>query len=331
NGAWSIFYSNSTDGGSTWATNLRVSTQDTPLSYDRPGDYFAIEAGLDNTVYVVWTDGRGADFDIYYARSPGFPTSTVTVTTDPAGLPVTVDGVTSKAPVATAWIVGSSHTVSVASPISLGATARYVWSNWSDGGAISHSIVVGTADATVTASFAKQYQSQVSLIPTGLGLIVLIDSMPYTATASFWWDDGSVHQVEAPTNQTVSTDVRYVWFSWSDGGSAVHSVTATAALVLTATFTEEEAMRVSTTPSGTGGSGWYPAGATVTATVSNQYHAQGPGERLAFQGWSGNATGTHLTSDPILMDGPKTAVAQYGTQFYLDVSSAYGTVLGADW
>src|SRR5437773_1748955 len=95
NGAWNIFYSNSTDGGSTWATNLRVSTQDTPLSYDRPGDYFAIEAGLDNTVYVVWTDGRGSDFDIYYARSPGFPTSTVTVTTDPVGLPVTVDGVTS--------------------------------------------------------------------------------------------------------------------------------------------------------------------------------------------------------------------------------------------
>jgi len=412
NGAWNIFYSNSTDGGATWATNLRVSSQDTPLSYDRPGDYFAIEAGLDNTIYVVWTDGRGADFDIYYARSPGFPTSTVTVTTDPAGLPVTVDGVTSKAPVATAWIVGSSHTVSVASPISLGATARLVWSNWSDGGAISHSIVVGTADATVTASFTKQYQTQVSLNPTGLGLIVLVDSMPYTATASFWWDDGSVHQVEAPTNQTVSTDVRYVWFSWSDGGSAVHSVTATAALVLTATFTEEEAMRVSTTPSGTtfavdnttyssattfwfsrdtyhvvsivtpqtgvpgtryqfqgwsdggaathvvhftgavslvanfsaeyylnvsslvsgaGGSGWYPAGATVTATVSNQYYAQGPGERLAFQGWSGNATGTLLTSDPILMDGPKTAVAQYATQFYLDVSSAYGEVAGAGW
>src|SRR5438309_7179090 len=108
NGAWNIFYSNSTDGGSTWATNLRVSTQDTPLSYDRPGDYFAIEAGLDNTVYVVWTDGRGSDFDIYYSKSPGFPTSTVSVTTDPAGLPVTVDGVTSKAPVATAWTAGSS-------------------------------------------------------------------------------------------------------------------------------------------------------------------------------------------------------------------------------
>src|SRR5439155_5261590 len=65
--------------------------------------------------------------------------------------------------------------------------------------------------------------------------------------------------------------------------------------------------------------------------VSNRYYAQGPGQRLAFQGWSGNATGTLLTSDPILMDGPKTAVAQYGTQFYLDVSSAYGTVSGADW
>src|SRR5437879_12952742 len=38
NGAWNIFYSNSTDGGATWATNLRVSSQDPPLSYDRPGE-----------------------------------------------------------------------------------------------------------------------------------------------------------------------------------------------------------------------------------------------------------------------------------------------------
>ncbi|TLZ67107.1 MAG: hypothetical protein E6K12_04785 [Methanobacteriota archaeon] len=411
-GNWNIFYSNSTDGGQTWSPNVRVSDQDTPGTFDRPGDYFAIEAGPDNKTYVVWTDGRGTNFDIYYARSPGFPTSTVTVTTNPAGLPVTVDGVTSTGPVATAWIVGSSHTVSVASPIPLGTTARYVWSNWSDGGTISHSIVVGVDDATITASFTKQYQSSVSLGPVGLGLSVLVDSVPYTATASFWWDDGSVHQVEAPTPQNLSTDVRYIWFSWSDGGSAAHSVSATAALVLTATFTEQEAMRVSTTPSGAtfavdgtsyssatafwfardsyhtisvatqqsstpgtryqfqqwsdggaaahvvhftaavsfeatfsaeyylnvtspvsgaGGSGWYPAGATVNAAVSNQYFAQNPGERLAFQGWSGDATGASLTSDPILMDGPKTAIAQYGTQFYLDVSSAYGSVSGAGW
>ena len=411
-GAWNIFYSNSTDGGNTWAANIRVSSEDTPLSYNRPGDYFAIEAGPDNKIYVVWTDGRGTDFDIYYARSPGFPTSAVTVTTNPGGLPVTVDGVTSTAPVATAWLVGSSHTVSVASTISLGPNARYVWSDWSDGGAISHSIVVGADDIIITASFTKQYQSRVSLDPTGFGLSVLVDSVPYTATASFWWDDGSVHQVEAPTPQTVSTDVRYIWFAWSDGGSAVHSVNATSALALTATFTEEEAMRVSTAPSGAsfavdgtmyssatafwfsrdsyhtvsvvspqtgipgtryqfqnwsdggaathvvhftgalsleatfsaeyylnvtslvsgaGGSGWYPAGATVSATVSNQYYAQGPGERFAFQRWSGDATGTNLTSDPILMDGPKMAVAEYGTQFYLDVSSAYGSVSGARW
>src|SRR5947208_2595382 len=214
-GSNNIFFDWSADGN-TWHADKRVN--DVLGSAPGQGSWqLAIPAmaidPVTGAIYIAWPDSRGSDFDIYYAKSPGFPTSTVTVTTDPVGLPVTVDGVTSKAPVATAWIVGSSHTVSVASPISLGATARYVWSNWSDGGAISHSIVVGTADATVTASFTKQYQSQVSLNPTGLGLIVLVDSMPYTATASFWWDDGSVHQVEAPTNQTVSTDVRYVWFS----------------------------------------------------------------------------------------------------------------------
>src|SRR3989449_7207226 len=86
-----IFYSNSTNGGATWATNVRVSSEDTPRSYDRPGDYFAIEVGFDDSINIVWTDGRGEDFDIFFARNPGFPTATITVTTSPVGLPVTVD------------------------------------------------------------------------------------------------------------------------------------------------------------------------------------------------------------------------------------------------
>src|SRR5207247_1480397 len=124
---------------------------------------------------------------------------------------------------------------------------------------------------------------------------------------------------------------RYQFQGWSDGGAATHVVHCTVAGSPVANFSAEYYLNVSSPVSGAAGSGWYSAGATVSATVSNQYYAQGPGERLAFQGWSGNATGTYLTSDPILMDGPKTAVAEYGTQFYLDVSSAYGTVSGAGW
>jgi hypothetical protein len=408
-GNWNIFYSNSTNGGATWATNLRVTSEETPYSYTRPGDYFAIEAGPDDAINVVWTDGRGQDFDIYFARSTGFPTATITVTTSPVGLPVTVDGVTGKSPVAKTWPIGSSHNLSTTSPIPLTPTSRYNWTSWSDGGAISHSITADN-DRTITASFTKQFQSSVAPDPEGLS--VMVDGVAYTAKASFWWNDGSSHSLQAPTPQSVSPDVRWVWSSWSDGGLATHTVTANAALVLNATFVQEQAMHVSTSPvaltfsvdnvpystahtfwfepgsyhtvsvstlqmvgsdtryqfqswsdggaathvfvfnaamsiqatfsteykltwtspvPGAAGAAWYPAGASAVATVTDQIYAVAPGQRLSFQGWSGDATGTGLTSDPIVMNGPKTAVASYGTQFYLAVESPYLTTTGSGW
>src|SRR2546430_16267008 len=74
------------------------------------------------------------------------------------------------------------------------------------------------------------------------------------------------------------------------------------------------------------GPGWYLSGSTAYATVTNPIQSVGPGERQAFHGWGGDATGAGATSDPILMGGPKTATAVFGTQDYLDVQSAYGKV-----
>ena len=408
-GNWNIFYSNSTNGGATWAANLRVSSEDTPGSYNRPGDYFAIEVGFDDSVNIVWTDGRGDDFDIFFARNPGFPTATITVTTSPVGLPVTVDGITMPSPVQETWLTGSAHDIGTTSPIPINATARHIWTGWSDGGAISH-LIVADVGQTITASFKKQYQG--SVMPDPAGLRVLVDGVVYTTPASFWWDDGSSHQVQAPSPQNVSADVRYMWSSWSDGGGATHLVTANTALTLVATFVEEDAMRISTSPvglafmadgttyssattfwltpgsyhtvavstlqsgtpgvryrftswsdggaashvvaftastsieanfsaeyylavnssvSGASGSGWYAAGATATASVADETFAVAPGERLAFRGWSGDAAGDGLTSAPIVMDGPKTAIAMYGTQYYLEVSSAHGISSGSGW
>src|SRR5438094_436020 len=409
NGNWNIFYSNSTDGGQTWNTNVRVSSEDTPGTLDRPGDYFALEAGPNDYIYVVWTDGRGPDYDIYYARNPGFPVATVTATTSPVGLPVTVDGVTTPSPVQFNWTIGSSHTLGVAATIPVGSGTRYAWDSWSDGGAITHTIVA-TADGTFTASFVKQFQATVGQDPAGLS--VLVDDVSYTSPASFWWNDSSTHSLDAPSPQYATPDVRSVFSSWSDGGAQAHTVTASAPLSATATFVQEQGFRVTTAPGnlsfkvdgtdysaattfwfapgtyhivsvetlqsgatgvryrfaswsdggaathvvhfvsamtiqatfapeyyltvtssvpGASGSGWFAAGSTATASVVNPIYSTGPGQRSVFRGWAGDATGTRLTSNPILMDRPKEAVADYGTQFYLDVGSAYATASGAGW
>src|SRR5438067_1708057 len=245
NGNWNIFYSNSTDGGQTWNTNVRVSSEDTPGTLDRPGDYFALEAGPNDYIYVVWTDGRGPDYDIYYARNPGFPVATVTATTSPVGLPVTVDGVTSPSPVQFNWTIGSSHTLGVAATIPVGSGTRYAWDSWSDGGAITHTIVA-TADGTFTASFGKQFQATVGQDPAGLS--VLVDDVSYTSPASFWWNDSSTHSLDAPSPQYATPDVRSVFSSWSDGGAQAHTVTASAPLSATATFVQEQGFRVTTAP-----------------------------------------------------------------------------------
>src|SRR5205823_6724252 len=80
----------------------------------------------------------------------------VTVQTSPAGLSFSVDGNTYTAAQTFSWQAGSSHTIATTSPQSGGTGIRYVWSNWSGGGAISHS-VAPTTNKTYTATFATQY------------------------------------------------------------------------------------------------------------------------------------------------------------------------------
>ena len=102
-------------------------------------------------------------------------------------------------------------------------------------------------------------------------------------------------------------------------------------MALTARFKTEFYLSVDPPDPLSTGQGWYLSGSMAYATVANPIQSVGPGERLAFQGWSGDATGTGTKSDPILMDGPKTAIALFGTEYYLDVQSAYGTVTGGGW
>jgi len=415
-GNHNIFYANSTNGGQTWSTNLKVTDEESSASLVRPGDYFAIEAGPQNQAYVLWTDGRtsdGSDYEIYFARNPGFPGATLTASTNPAGLKVQIDGATYTSPAQKVVVIGSTHSVSTPDPQVINPTSRYIWTSWSDGGARTHTVTLDT-DLSVVASFKKQFQAKFAISPIASpGPTILVDNQSYGAPATFWWDQGSAHWLEAPSPQLTAPDSRFVFVSWSDSGARAHGVTANAPVDATATFQPERTLLVATDPGGldftldgglpqTGpatfwlalgsthsiavdtlqsggagvqyrylewsdhgapshaitissgmavtarfktefyltvdsadplstGQGWYLSGSTAYATVTNPIQSVGPGERQAFHGWGGDATGAGTTSDPILMDGPKTATALFGTEYYLDVQSAYGTVTGTGW
>ncbi len=80
----------------------------------------------------------------------------VTVQTNPTGHTFSVDGTDYSSTQTFSWAPSSSHTIATTSPQNGAAGVRYVWTNWSAGGAISHT-VAPTTNKTYTANFNTQY------------------------------------------------------------------------------------------------------------------------------------------------------------------------------
>jgi hypothetical protein len=87
----------------------------------------------------------------------------------------------------------------------------------------------------------------------------------------------------------------------------------------------------SSTFGSTSNGNWYDAGTLVHATVASSTSPAGTGIQYAFVNWSGDVFGTSLTSSSIPLNGPKTAIANWKTQYYLTVSSPIVNVGGAGW
>jgi len=86
-------------------------------------------------------------------RLYGMAPTSVVVTTNPPGLPITVDGTGYTSPQSFAWTLGSQHEVSVQGGYLArdGDTARYAYARWNDGLARVHTVTVAPGDGRRTA------------------------------------------------------------------------------------------------------------------------------------------------------------------------------------
>ena len=360
------------------------------------------------------------------------PTVNIMVATSPSGLSIIVDNVTYTAPQGFNWIIGSTHSIGTTSPQSGAAGTRYVWTSWSDGGVITHNIIVPNTPATYTAYFKTQYQVTVTASPVGaVGGTFFVTytqcgttytNVMETTTWTEWVDSGTTVTVSNPqdpiygssgtrykfdhydpsasvsmTGPTTITlvyktqyeitvtaspagavggtfDVTYTqcgttytdvtetttWTEWVDSGTTVTvsnpedpiygssgtrymfdhydpsaSVSMTGPTTITLVYTTQYYLTVVSPYDTPGGEGWYNEDDTAYATLATGTVDITPGwVRAVFTGWTGDASGTGLTSDPITMDGPKTAVANWTIQFYLDVvtdPSHLPQIPGAEW
>jgi uncharacterized lipoprotein YddW (UPF0748 family) len=148
----------------------------------------------------------------------------VTVQTAPVGLNFSVDGITYAKAQSFEWTPWGTHTIA-ANGLQTGMPGtRYIFSNWSDNGAISHTLSASSSRATYTASFGSEYQLTTALSPVGNGLV-----SPVSGT---YYPSGAVVNLKAFPNKD------YTFVNWTgpvaDAAGSATTVTMTGPVSVTA-------------------------------------------------------------------------------------------------
>ena len=180
----------------------------------------------------------------------------------------------------------------------------------------------------------------VTVVPKRYYLKVKTDPEGVTAIpGENWYSEGTQVTLTAPDTVSVSTGVRYKFLYWDVDGTQVNGNPITVVMDANHTATAHYRLEYYLTvlsPFGTvGGEGWYPSGSTAYATLNTGIVDHGNGTRRMFTNWSGDASGdNYAQSNLITMNGPKTAVANWKTQYYLTVRTdppAITTIPGEGW
>jgi hypothetical protein len=265
------------------------------------------------------------------------------VGSDFTGTVVTIDGVNySRSGLPTTpqfwWDQGSSHSFYFTSPLTVNGGTNYVWNSTSG----LSSLQSGTLTITTSGNVIGNYivQNRITFDQTGVGsdftgTVVIIDGVNYARSqlpVSFPWTNSSVHTFAYQSPLVPSANTQYVWASTS-GISNLQSgsITVTTYGSIVGNYKTQYYLTVSSAYGTTGGQGWYDSGSTAYATVSPLTVAGPTGIQYVFTSWSGDAGGNTSPSNAITMNGPKTATAGWKIQYYLTVSSAYGTIGGQGW
>lgn len=271
------------------------------------------EEGTTRYSFLSWSDGGLPSHELTCLGPETFTASfgteyQVTVDTTPPTLEVLIDATPRTAPFSFWCGSGTSYTLDIVSP-QVASTTRYSFLAWSDGGSQSHAITCSST-AVHIASLTTEYQVLITTIPANREVIV--DETVLTAPLTLWWASGSAHSADALSPQPVGT-TRYVFTSWSDGGSKSHSILAARAETYTATFLTQFEVTVDTQPPGlwvqVDGT-WYQAPQTFWWDLSGSHivDANSTQGTLSFVAWSDEGPRSHA----ITINEPATYTAAYG-------------------
>ncbi len=116
-----------------------------------------------------------------------------TITSDPPGQIVTVDGATYMTPINFLFASGSQHTLAASTPAA-GYASRLRFVEWSNGGAATQTYTAKSNGDTVTARFSRQYLLTLQQPPASLGLGRIVAN---PASADGFYDEGTSVSLQA--------------------------------------------------------------------------------------------------------------------------------------
>ncbi len=266
------------------------------------------------------------------------------VGSDFSGTVVSVDNVNysvSSLTVSYWWDSGSNHSFSFASPLVVGSR-QYSWNSTSGLSSLQNGTLTITSSGSVVGNYVIQNQitfDQVGVSSDFTGTVVIIDSTSYSKSqlpVSFLWGIGSNHSFsfQSPLIVGASTE-QYVWTSTTGLSSLQNSsITVAAYGSIIGNYKTQYYLTVSSPyDSPTPASGWFDSGTNVTDSVTSPVSG-GSGIQYVCTGWSGtgsvpaSGSGTSVT---FAITAPSTISWTWKTQYYLTVSSAYGSPSGQGW
>ncbi|MCJ7423028.1 PKD domain-containing protein [Candidatus Bathyarchaeota archaeon] len=178
-----------------------------------------------------------------------------------------------------------------------------------------------TMDAAKTAVAMWKTQYSVTFAHSGLdssasSTVVTVNSVPVAFSQlpySIWVDSGSSVTYSYSNVSSSSVGKRFLVTGVSGPSSPI---TVGSPLTVTGNYKTQYYLTVSSTYGTTSGQGWYDSGSTAYAALDTGVVDHGNGTRRVFTSWGSDASGANYAqSDPISMSGPKTAVANWKTQY----------------
>jgi len=247
------------------------------------------------------------------------------------GYTITVNGQDYTCPITIGLMFGYDYDIEVGSYHYTSSTERMRFDSWqiTPGGEYT-----GYQNFTIA---SNRFDTGYDLLSITQYYLTVTSTYGTTGGAG-WYDSGTTAHASLNTNIVPgAAGVQYVFTSWGGDASGFdysssNGILMDGAKTATAGWKTQYFLTVNSDHGSTGGEGWYDSGSSAYASVNAGIITGGTGIQYVFTSWTGDASGSdHSSSDSITMNSPKSATADWKTQYYLTVSSDHGTIGGDGW